>query len=103
MTWFFTSHILTCHFVGIIGWLQEFRIANWTPSSQIVDNQNGKLRFGIYINESANDFVENLYDLGILFWYCRIQGTNENVSVFWPSVDSIIICSAEHHRAQVNE
>ncbi len=43
--------------MGSIGWLQEFRIANSTPSSQIVDNQNGKLKFGIYINESGSDFM----------------------------------------------
>jgi hypothetical protein len=32
-----------------------------------VDNQNGKLKFGIYIDESGNDFMENLCNLGILF------------------------------------
>jgi hypothetical protein len=30
-------------------------------------------------NENGNDFMKNIYDLGILFWFSRIQGTNEKI------------------------
>jgi hypothetical protein len=42
-----------------------------------------------------------LYDCGILFWYCRIQRTNENILIFQPYVSLIIIDSAEQGEAQV--
>jgi len=33
--------------------------------------------------ELENDFMENLYDYGILFWYCKVQEQmNENVLIF---------------------
>ncbi len=30
-------------------------------------------------NENENDFMENIYDPRILFWFSRIQGKNENI------------------------
>jgi hypothetical protein len=53
------------------------------------------------IDWSGNDFMKILYDCGKLFWYCRIQGTNENISIFqtyvsWSSL--VVWCegNAEH-------
>ncbi len=51
------------------------------------------MKFGIYI--SGNDFMENLYDYGTLFWYCRIQGTNENILILWPYASLIVIDNVE--------
>jgi len=34
------------------------------------------------IDESGNDFLKNLYDYGILFWYCKIEGANENILIY---------------------
>jgi hypothetical protein len=42
-----------------------------------------------------------LYDCGILFWYCRIQKTNENISIFQPYVNLIVIDSVEQGEARV--
>jgi hypothetical protein len=36
---------------------------------------------------SGNDFVKNLYDHGILFWYCKIQGTNEKCDFNLMTID----------------
>lgn len=33
---------------------------------------------------------ENLCDHGILFWDCKIQGTNENRFIFWTYVRLVI-------------
>jgi len=38
------------------------------------------------INESENNFMEKLYHHGILIWYYKIQGSNENILIFWPYV-----------------
>jgi hypothetical protein len=40
------------------------------------------------INESENDFMQNLNHCGILFWCCKIQWTNENIWTFWPQLFS---------------
>lgn len=63
--------------------------------------QIGKLKFGIYINGSENDFIEHLYDYGILFWYCNIHRTNGNISIFQPYVSLIVIGNAKQYRNQV--
>ncbi len=44
----------------------------------------------VWFNESENDFVENLYDHGIFFWYWRIKETNENIIIFQPYVSLIV-------------
>jgi len=36
------------------------------------------------LNGSGNDFMEKLYIHVILFWYHKIQGTNENILIFQP-------------------
>jgi hypothetical protein len=51
-------------------------------TSQIISNQIDKLKIGIYNNESGNNFMINLYDNGILFWYYKIQGANQNILMF---------------------
>jgi hypothetical protein len=35
---------------------------------------------------SYYEINENLYDHGILFWYCKNQGTYENRLIFWTYV-----------------
>lgn len=47
------------------------------------------------IDESGNDFLKNLYGHGILFWYCKIQGANENILIFQPYVCLIVISSVK--------
>jgi len=60
-------------------------------TSQIISKQIDKLKFGIYINESGSNFMKNLYDHGILFWYYKIQGANENILMFESYVNYYII------------
>jgi hypothetical protein len=43
-----------------INQFQDFKIASWPPISQIIDNFSNKLKYGIYINENGNNFMENL-------------------------------------------
>jgi hypothetical protein len=44
---------------------------------------------------SYYEISENLYDHGMLFWYCKIQGTYENRLIFWTSVRLIIADNVE--------
>jgi hypothetical protein len=48
------------------------------------------LKFGIYINGSENYSIQNQYNHGILFWHCKIEGRNENISIFWVYVNSLL-------------
>jgi hypothetical protein len=48
------------------------------------------LKFEIYINGNENDFMKKLYDHGILFWYHRIQGANENILI-WSYVNLLLV------------
>jgi hypothetical protein len=44
---------------------------------------------------SYYEINENLYEHGILFWYCKIQGTNENRLIFWTYVRLVIADNVE--------
>jgi hypothetical protein len=46
------------------------------------------------INGSENDSMKNLYNHGILFWYCWIEGTNEKILIYQPYVSLIVLDSA---------
>jgi len=48
-----------------------------------------------------NDFMGHLYDCGILFWYCNIQRTNGNISIFQPYVSLIVIGNAKQYGNQL--
>lgn len=53
------------------------------------------------MNGGINNFMENLYDHWILFWYCRFIKTNENISIFQPYVRLIVTNNVEQWGAQV--
>jgi hypothetical protein len=63
--------------VSWVSWCNEYTMFVNTFNMQ-------RLNLMLYINGSGNDFMENLYDHGILFWYCRNQGTNEYILIFQP-------------------
>ncbi len=58
------------------------RISWCTINTQICEDWISSFK----INWSGDDFMKYLYDCGKLFWYCRIQGMNENISIFQPYV-----------------
>jgi hypothetical protein len=39
------------------------------------------------------------YDHGIIFWFCKIQGTNEYVLKFQSYINLIVIETVEQHKA----
>ncbi len=53
------------------------------------------------MNGGIYDFMENLYDHWILFWYCRFIKTNENISIFQRYVRLIVANNVEEWGAQV--
>jgi hypothetical protein len=53
------------------------------------------------INWRGNDFMKNLYDHKILFWYCKIQGKKWKYISISTLCQLIIIGNVEQCRAQV--
>ncbi len=76
-----------------VDWHHELGIVAWHTPNLLKNckyKQINKLRFGIYINGSGNYSIQNQYNRGILFWYCKIERRNENISIFWLYVNSLL-------------
>ncbi len=69
MTWFLTSQIVNFDWLQDlinIGWIHTLQIL----TSQIIDKQVDKLKFGIYIYGNENNFMEYIYIYIIMeFWF----------------------------------
>jgi hypothetical protein len=90
--WFSTSQIVTYYFVDV-DWHHELRIVAWHTPYLLTNckyKQINKLGFGIYINVSGNYSIQNQYNHGLLFWYYKIEGRNENISIFWLYINSLL-------------
>jgi hypothetical protein len=68
-------------------------ISRCTINTQICEDWISSFK----INWSGDDFMKYLYDCGKLIWYCRIQGMNENISIFQPYVSwsSLVVWRCE--------
>jgi hypothetical protein len=69
VTWFLTSQIVNFDWLQDlinIGWIHTLQIL----TSQIIDKQVDKLKFGIYIYGNENNFMEYIYIYIIMeFWF----------------------------------
>jgi hypothetical protein len=53
------------------------------------------------INESQNHFMKYLSEHKILFWNCKIQGTNENTLIFYPYVSWLSLLMWSNHQPKL--